>query len=164
MPKKRSTMGHTEAREYWDSHGIDEESPGDEEVEVRTSKNLSTILSIRMDREHIDRLKLLAKEQGVGVTTMARMLLNQALDQPTEQSPLEAIKGWMAEMPTRDNTGFLVLPASRMEHFGSMVGEATQRLWMEALRKQAFTVGHEHAHALFELRELAAEDEPRPRA
>ena len=154
-------MGHTEAREYWASHGIDEESPGDEEVEVQTSKNLSTILSLRMDREHIDKLKLAAKEQGVGVTTMARMLLNQALDQPTEQSPLEAIKGWMAEMPTRDNAGFLVLPASRMEHFGSMVGEATQRLWMEALRKQAFTVGHEHAHALFELRELAPEDQPR---
>ena len=154
-------MGHTEAREYWDSHGIDEESPGDEEVEVRTSKNLSTILSLRMDREHIDKLKVLAAAQGVGVTTMARMLLNRAVDQPTEQSPLEAIKGWMAEMPTRDNAGFLVLPASRMEHFGSMVGEATQRLWMEALRKQAFTVGHEHAHALFELRELAPEDQPR---
>ena len=157
-------MGHTEAREYWASHGIDEESPGDEEVEVRTSKNLSTMLSLRMDREHIGRLKLLAKEQGVGVTTMARILLNRAVDQPTEQSPLEAIKGWMAEMPTRDNAGFLVLPASRMEHFGSMVGEATQRLWMEALRKQAFTVGHEHEHALLELRELAAEDQPHPPA
>ena len=79
-------MGHTEAREYWDSHGIDEESPGDEEVEVQTSKNLSTILSLRMDREHIDKLKLAAKEQGVGVTTMARMLLNQALDQEIERS------------------------------------------------------------------------------
>ena len=41
MPKKKSTMSHAEAREYWDKHGIDEESPGDEEVEVRTSKNLS---------------------------------------------------------------------------------------------------------------------------
>ena len=157
-------MGPTEAREYWDSHGIDEELPGDEEVEVRTSKNLSTILSLRMDREHIERLKLLAKEQGVGVTTMARILLNRAVDQPEKQSPLEAIKGWMAEMPTRDNAGFLVLPASRMEHFGSMVGEATHQLWMEALRKQAFLVSHEDAHALFELRELWPEDQPRSRA
>ena len=158
MPKKKSTMSHAEAREYWDKHGIEEESPGDEEVEVRTSKNLSTILSIRMDREHINRLKRLAKEQGVGVTTMARMLLNRAVDQPTETSFPETMKAWTAEMPTRDNAGFLVIPANRMEHFGSMVGEAAQRLWMEALRKQAFTVAHEHAHRLFELRELSPED------
>ena len=160
-------MGHTEAREYWDSHGIDEESPGDDEVEVRTSKNLSTILSLRMDREHIERLKLLAKEQGVGVTTMARILLNRALDRPTEQSPLEAIKGWMAEMPTRDNAEsaeFYVLPASHAEQLGALISQTAQELFMEAFWKQAFLVQRTDADALFKLRELAAEDQPRPPA
>ena len=164
MPKKKSTMSHAEAREYWDKHGIDEESPGDEEVEVRTSKNLSTILSLRMDREHINRLKRRAKEEGVGVTTMARVLLNRALDRPEKQSRWEAVGAWTAQAPTRDNTGFWVLPASRMEHFGSMVGEATHHLCTEALRKQAFVVGQEDAEALFKLHELAPGDQPHSRA
>ncbi len=157
-------MGHTEAREYWDSHGIDEESPGDEEVEVQTSKNLSTILSLRMDREHIDKLKLAAKEQGVGVTTMARMLLNQALDQEIERSwrqsflnLAETIEARSVEMSTRENAEFYVLPVSRAEQFCSMVGEATQRLCKEALRTQACLVGHENEAVLPQLRELVAE-------
>ena len=164
MPKKRiREMGRREAREYWDKHGIDEESPGDEEVEVRASKNLSTILSLRMDREHINRLKRLAKEEGVGVTTMARVLLNRALDQPHEQSLLEAMGAWTADASTKDSTGFLVLPARSAEQVGSMVGEATHRLWVEALRKQAFLVLQEDAEALFKLRELSSEGQPRSR-
>ena len=163
MPKKKSTMSHAEAREYWDKHGIDEESPGDEEVEVRTSKNLSTILSLRMDREHIDRLKRLAKDEGVGVTTMARMLLNRALDQPEKQSRWEALEAWTAEPSAKDNTGFLVLPATRAEQLGALVSQTAQQAFMEAFWKQAFVVGQEDAEALFKLRELAPGDQPRSR-
>ena len=170
MPKKKSTMSHAEAREYWDSHGIDEESPGDEEVEVRASKNLSTILSIRMDREHIDRLKQLAKQQGIGVTTMARMLLNQALgqagDRAGRQSPrsgAEAILARMVQTSAEDKDGFLVFPASSAEQFGTLVSQTAQQAFLEAFWKQGFTVGHEHAHALFELRELSPEDQPHSR-
>ena len=161
MPKKKSTMSRAEAREYWDSHGIDEESPGDEEVEVRASKNLSTILSLRMDREHIHRLKGLAKEEGVGVTTLARMLLNQALDQPRKKSLLEAIEAWTAETAAGDNDGFLVFPASSAEQFGALVSQTAQQAFLEAFSKQGFAVAHEHAHALFELRELSPEDRTR---
>ena len=160
-------MSHAEAREYWDSHGIDEESPGDEEVEVRASKNLSTILSIRMDREHINRLKQLAKEEGVGVTTMARMLLNQALGQAGRQSPrsgAEAILARMVQTSAGDKDGFLVFPASSAEQFGALVSQTAQQAFLEAFWKQGFTVGHEHAHALFELRELSPEDQPHSRA
>ena len=150
-------MSRKEAREYWDSHGIDEESPGDEEVEVRTSKNLSTILSIRMDRDHIDRLKALATEQGIGVTTMARMLLNRAVDQPGEQSLLEALGDWTPDMPTGDSAGFLVFPVSRAEQLSALVSQTAQQAILEAFWKQGFLVGQEDADALLKLRELSLE-------
>ena len=164
MPKKRSTMSHVEAREYWDKHGIDEELPGDEEVEVRTSKNLSTMLSLRMDREHIDRLKRLAKEEGVGVTTKARVLLNRALDQPDKQSLLEALGAWTEDVPAKDETGFLVLPATRAEQLGAFASLAAQRAFLEAVWSEGFRVGQEDAEALFKLRELSPEEQPRSRA
>ena len=151
-------MSHAEAREYWATHGIGEESPGDEEVEVRTSKSLSTILSLRMDSEHINRLKALAKEEGVGVTTMARMLLNRALDQPEKQSRWEAMEAWSAGTAAGDVEGFLVFPAGNAEQLTALVSQTAQKAFVEGFWKQAFLVGREDADALLKLRELSLEN------
>ena len=66
--------------EYWDTHGIDEDTA--EEVEVEVRKPLSEILSVRLDSDDMGKLKLLSNAQRVGITTMARMLLHQCLENP----------------------------------------------------------------------------------
>jgi len=75
-----------EAAEYFDTHGLDETLHEDEkEVEVEVRKPLSAILSIRIDEDHLAKLKRLAKSEGIGITTMARKLLSEALDGHTNQ-------------------------------------------------------------------------------
>ena len=83
MDRKNSkAQRRKEAREYFDTHDVDLSG---EEVALEIRKPLSTIMSIRLDEEHVAKLKRLAKAQGVGVTTMARLLLNQAIDRPGSQ-------------------------------------------------------------------------------
>ena len=71
-----------EAAEYWDIHAIGEHG---EEGAIEVKKPLSTILSLRVDDDLLKKLKVLAKAQGVGVTTMARRLLYKASEKPSSQ-------------------------------------------------------------------------------
>lgn len=72
--KKRSRK---EEAEYWETHTIDEVEG--EEVEIVVRKPLSSVFSIRLNPEDVKQLREMASAQGVGVTTMARMLLRQCL-------------------------------------------------------------------------------------
>ena len=65
-------------RTYWDEHGIDEE-PG-QEANVHVKMRLSVMLSLRLDEDHADKLKHLAEQKDRGITTLARRLLQQAID------------------------------------------------------------------------------------
>ena len=69
---------------HWETHSLDDEAG--EEVAVEVKKPLSVILSLRLDSEQIHRLKEVAARHHMGITTMARMLLNQALEEPLPQS------------------------------------------------------------------------------
>ena len=77
-------MTREEAAEYWSTHELTEDTPGWEEVEepitFKFKRPLSVVLSLRVDDEHIDRLSELAAARRIGVTTLARELLYEALD------------------------------------------------------------------------------------
>ena len=68
-----------EEREYWDQTSLADHLDESQEVELQVSPNLSHILSVRIQREDFHRLAELALKEGVGPTTMARMLLKRAL-------------------------------------------------------------------------------------
>ena len=78
MPDDKAKRRENE-RAYWEEHGIDEE-PG-QEVEVHVKKPLSVMLSLRLDPEHYEKLKTLAEREERGVTTLARLLLQQSVEQ-----------------------------------------------------------------------------------
>lgn len=84
------SLSRREAAQHFDAHGIDEFEG--EEVEVQAKRPLSTVLSLRLDDEHLGKLRLLAKAQGIGVTTMARRLLQQGLDRPGSEFLFEALE------------------------------------------------------------------------
>jgi len=65
------------ARKYWDSHSIDEVEG--EEVEVEVRQPLSHVLSVRIDNDDFQTLKVMAKNKKIGVTTLARQLLHESL-------------------------------------------------------------------------------------
>lgn len=70
-------MSRKAARDYWDTHDIPEDAP---EAEVTIKRGPTTVLSVRIDRDRLDRLRKLAVAEEIGVVTMARKLLSQAID------------------------------------------------------------------------------------
>jgi len=64
-----------ELAHFWDTHSIadywDELKP----VKVKVAKNLSKIISIRLDDQTFNKLQKEAQKRKVGPTTFARMIL-----------------------------------------------------------------------------------------
>ena len=70
-------------REYWQRHGIDEGADGSQQEEVVIGKRpLRAMLSLRLGDDDLRELTLLARENEVGVTTMARKLLRESIREP----------------------------------------------------------------------------------
>ena len=87
------------AAEYWDNESIADHLEELKEVEIRVSKNLAHVLSVRVDRDDLHRLQEKADAQGVGITTMARMLLKKGLSQEDDddgENASLAIAEWTA--------------------------------------------------------------------
>jgi hypothetical protein len=80
-------MSRKEARDYWDTHDIAEDAS---EVEVAVKRRPTTVLSVRIDRDRLERLKKLAAAEEIGVVTMARRLLSQAIDRATAPPAAES--------------------------------------------------------------------------
>ena len=77
---KRDTMQRREtAAKYWDAHAIDEADG--EVVDVEVAIPLSVLLSIRLDAERYAKLKRIARKRGLPITSMAKAILTEALDQ-----------------------------------------------------------------------------------
>lgn len=77
---KRDTFERRKvAAKHWDTHGIDEAEG--EEVEVDVQTPLSAILSIRLDPTRYAKLKRLAKERNLPITSMAKAILAETLDE-----------------------------------------------------------------------------------
>ena len=68
------------AAKYWDEHSVDE--AGGEEVAVEVETPLSVVLQIHLEPAPYASLKRLAKKRGVPVTSMAKKILTEGLDEP----------------------------------------------------------------------------------
>ena len=79
MTTTNKTSRREEASEYWATHDITEENSSEVSEGIQVRKPLSGVLSLRLSDDDLSKLKLAAAAQGVGVTTMARMLLHQRL-------------------------------------------------------------------------------------
>ena len=137
-----------EAAEYWASHGIDELGHEAEEVEVDVKRPLSTVLSIRIDGESMSKLKLMAKTQDIGVTTMARKLLKHALNSP-DSSLSPAMRG-MPQSPTKPpppgEPTYLVLPRADLDNL--------TRWFIEAVQENSLPVSPDDSELIDKLRAL----------
>lgn len=65
--------------EFWKTHTLDEFDEDLEVVEVKFTRKPKTILSIRMDRESITKLKKIALERGLAHSTLARLWITEKL-------------------------------------------------------------------------------------
>ncbi len=67
-----------EAR-FWDTHDFTDYEDGFKPVAVRFAKNLSQGITVRLDTETLDHLRVLAREKGLGPTTLVRMWILERL-------------------------------------------------------------------------------------
>ncbi len=139
-----------EAAEYWNAHGIDEAADEGEEVEVEVKTPLSAVLSLRLDPKHLNKLKLLARAQDTGVTTMARRILCRALDEPGNQLVLQALSDASLSRdslsagpqipPDEATTDYYLISRESLEHIERLVYETAHRLFIEALREKSVSI------------------------
>ena len=68
-----------EMAEFWDTHDFTDYMSEFKPVKARFARNLSQPISIRLDPETLTQLRSLAKEKGIGPTTLARMWILEHL-------------------------------------------------------------------------------------
>ena len=99
-----------EEAEFWDKADVTDYFDESDEVEIEVAKPLSHIISVRLDQEHMRKLSGLAKRQGVGITTMARMLLYHQLD-PGDADPEDVLERTRVQIrEVAENLGIMVSP------------------------------------------------------
>lgn len=86
-----------EEAEFWDKHDTTDYEQEFKPVKVRFAKNLSQGITVRLDADTLLELRMLAREKGIGPTTLARMWILEHLRQaedahtrprPTPKKPL----------------------------------------------------------------------------
>jgi hypothetical protein len=164
MSNSRKYRDREKDRRIFEQTSI-EDIPG-EEVEVEVAPTLSAMLSLRLDQEHFDKLKLLARAQDTGVTTLARKILQHALDNPGQQLFMKAmesdgIKEQIALMmdqasvpPSVAKPDFLVIPMAELERITSMMQESAQQMWLSALQSKGVKVTPDQHDLHEKLKEL----------
>ena len=139
---------HKEEAEYWDSF---DSSKLTEEVEVeavRPKKPLTHTLSVRMEREDMRLLEGLARAQGVGVTTLARMLLRQVLSKPYHQLLFQALEHKQmseevnkmmedAAIPPGGEPVMFVIPKDRLDRLAEVFQKTVHQLLRDTMEKGA---------------------------
>ena len=68
-----------EEAEFWDSHDTADFEDEFKPVKVRFAKNLSEGLTIRLDPETLEKIRIEASEKGIGPTTLVRMWVMERL-------------------------------------------------------------------------------------
>lgn len=154
------------AREYWQRHGIDEGADGSQQEEVVIGKRpLKAMLSLRLGDDDLRELTILARENDVGVTTMARKLLRESLSESrshlSERLPRGPVQGRVAERagePYRASEGrdeeFYVLSRRALDDVVGIVVEEARRIVVETMRGDAMSVGPSHGELYDRLREI----------
>lgn len=84
---KQSNIPNFKTREqeakFWETHNIADYTDELKPVEARFAKNLSEGITIRFDKNTLDKIRVIAHKKGLGPTTLARMWI---LDQLNYQS------------------------------------------------------------------------------
>jgi hypothetical protein len=78
---------------FWDTHSTTEFEDEWEPVEIEISPNLGHILSVRLDRPTFHRLSAIARQKGVGASTLARMWVLEALEREDARSGSQTKNG-----------------------------------------------------------------------
>ncbi len=122
------------ARSHWDSASI-VTAVGDE-VDIEVRRPLSAMLSLRLDKDQVARLKQVASARHVGVTTAARLLLIEALDaagaQPLGSSTARARK---RSQVTADMQ--LVFSEDELERLSKDLSESARKVWVMELKSRS---------------------------
>jgi predicted DNA binding CopG/RHH family protein len=70
---------YQEEAEFWDTHDFTDYQDEFKPVRVRFVKNLSEGITVRLDPQTLRRLRILAKEKGIGPSVMVRMWIMERL-------------------------------------------------------------------------------------
>jgi predicted DNA binding CopG/RHH family protein len=68
-----------EEAEFWDTHSTADYEDEFKPVRVTFAKNLSEGITIRLDPETLRKVRVLAKEKGIGPTVLIRMWIMERL-------------------------------------------------------------------------------------
>lgn len=74
LPRFRSDR---EERAFWAKHSVEKFADELVDLEVEIRPRRSEQIALRLSREDLDALRVLAKKRGVGHTTLARSVLEQ---------------------------------------------------------------------------------------
>ena len=167
MAATDKTNRREEAAEYWAANEITTENSSEAPEDILVRKPLSAMLTLRLSDEDLSKLKLVAAAQGVGVTTMARMLLHQCLTNPGLQRTRHAIHSKEVEeglaqvlkeveLPQGDgDTEFLVLSKAHLERINTTLTQAVAGLLFDDLMEQSISVTASQGEVFDRLRELS---------
>lgn len=64
---------------WWETHNLADYQDEFKTIQVRFAKNLSEGLHVRLDPETLMKLRIEAKEKGIGPTTLVRMWVKEQL-------------------------------------------------------------------------------------
>ncbi len=70
---------YDEEARWWETHNLADYQDEFKTVKVRFAKNLSEGLHVRFDPETLMKLRVEAKEKGIGPTTLVRMWVKEQL-------------------------------------------------------------------------------------
>ena len=167
MTHSDKILRREEAAEYWSGHEATDLNSQEVTESIRVRKPLSAMISVRLSDEDLSRLKNFARTHDVGVTTMARMLLHQGLEDPVGQLMFQAlrsevIQSEIAEIvedakvpPGEGEPEFLVLSKAHLEQMYDMVSKAALRLMTDGLEAQSITVTRSQGEIYNKLSELS---------
>ena len=167
MAQHDRRMSREEAAKFWAENEITDENSEQVTEEIHVRKPLSAMISLRLSDDDLCSLKLVARAQGVGVTTMARTLLHQCLENPSSQLMFQALQNNEvqeglteiledASIPQGEaNPEFLVLSRAHLEQIHNAITQSTIKLLFEGLKGQSVSVTPSEGELFDRLRELS---------
>jgi hypothetical protein len=80
---------YQEEAEFWDTHDTADYMDEFKPVKVKFAKNLSELVTMRLDRNTLNGLKEFGRRKGLGPTTLARMWIMERLweEQKSRETP-----------------------------------------------------------------------------
>ncbi len=74
-----------EERSFWDMHSVEEFSDELRDLDVRIRPTRTEQIVLRLSKDDLAELRVLAKRRGVGHTTLARSVVEQWLEKMRER-------------------------------------------------------------------------------